>query len=228
MFSLSAFMKSLKQRFTAWYNRSNNRVGTLWEGRYKSVIVQDEERALRMMGTYIDLSPVRAGITDDPGKYRWSGYAEAMSGNERAMESIARITGATAERVLGRGLAQAAPVETPAQRKRRHLKALVCYRQMLGLTGRPRVREDRVMVRRGVSERVQARLRKESGVQRELLLQRVRHFTQGVIIGSRGFIDEWFERNRNWFRGKSQTERKTGARSIGKSWDGLYNLRQLR
>ena len=151
-----------------------------------------------------------------------------MSGNERAMESIARITGATAERVLGRGLGEAAPVETPAQRKRRHLKALVCYRQMLGLTGRPRVREDGIMVRRGVSERVQARLTKESGVKRELLLERVRHFTQGVIIGSRGFIDEWFERNRNWFRGKSQTERKTGARSIGKSWDGLYNLRQLR
>jgi len=57
----------------------------------------------------------------------------------------------------------------------------------------------------------QARLTKESGVKRELLLQRVRHFTQGVIIGSRGFIDEWFERNRNWFRGKSQTERKTGV-----------------
>ena len=228
MFSLSAFMKSLKQRFTAWYNRSNNRVGTLWEGRYKSVIVQDEERALRMMGTYIDLNPVRAGLTDDPGKYRWSGYAEAMSGNERAMESIAKITGATAERVLGRGLGEAAPVETPAQRKRRHLKALVCYRQMLGLAGRPRVTEDGRTIRRGVSEKVQTRLEKESGVKRELLLKRVRHFTQGVIIGSRGFIDEWFERNRNWFRGKSQTERKTGARSIGKSWDGLYNLRQLR
>ncbi|HWB03231.1 MAG TPA: transposase [Verrucomicrobiales bacterium] len=42
MFSLTEFMKALKQRLTQWYNRANNRTGTLWEGRYKSVIVQDE------------------------------------------------------------------------------------------------------------------------------------------------------------------------------------------
>ena len=51
MFSLSEFMKALKQRFTQWYNRRNGRDGTLWGGRYKSVIVQDENRALRTMAT---------------------------------------------------------------------------------------------------------------------------------------------------------------------------------
>ena len=230
MFSLSEFMKALKQRFTQWYNRRNERTGTLWEGRYKSVIVQDEESALRTMATYIDLNPVRAGLTDDPGSYRWSGYAEAMTGDTQAMENIAQITGTTAEHVHGRGLGEAAPVETAAMRKRRQLRALIHYRQMLGLAGRPRVREDGKTVRRGVSERVQQRLESASGVRREQLMKRVKHLTHGVIIGSREFINDWFERNRAWFGGRSQTCRKTGARRIGSGneWQGIYNLRRLR
>jgi hypothetical protein len=83
------------------------------------------------------------------------------------------------------------------------------------------------VVRRGVSAKVQARLEKESGVQREQLLKRVRHFTAGVIFGSREFIDGWFERNRKWFGGASAENRKTGARRIGKEWKQLYTLRQL-
>jgi hypothetical protein len=202
------------------------------------------------MATYIDLNPVRAGLTDDPGKYRWCGYAEAMAGNAAALEGIVKVTGTTAERVYGRGLegsettnsgttnsetgksgtsgGTSLPVETAGQRRRRQLKALVCYRQLLGLAGRPRVREDGVEVRRGVSAKVQARLESESGVKREQLLKRVRHFTDGVILGSREFINEWFERNRRWFSGRSAEHRKTGARKIAKDWKGLYNLRQLR
>ena len=228
MFSLSEFMKALKQRFSQWYNRRKGRTGVLWEGRYKSVIVEDEAKALRTMATYIDLNPVRAGIVEDPGDYRWSGYSEAMAGKAGAMEGLAQITGATAERVMGQGLGETAPVETPTQRKRRQLRALIHYRQMLGIAGRPRVREDGVVVRRGVNEKVQARLAAESGVKREQLLKRVRHFTDGVILGSQEFINGWFERNRAWFGGKSSVARKSGAKKIGKGWDKLYNLRQLR
>lgn len=228
MFSLSEFMKALKQRFTQWYNRRHERTGTLWEGRYKSVIVQDEERALRTMATYIDLNPVRAGVTEDPGTWRWSGYAEAMRGDGQAMENIARLTGATAARVQGQGLNGPAPAETPVQRKRRQLKALIHYRQMLGMAGRPRVTEDGKVFRRGVSAKVQARLEGDAGVRREQLMKRVRHFTDGVILGSRAFIDGWFREHRAWFGGKSQTERKTGARRIGKDWREIYSLRQLR
>ena len=228
MFSLSEFMKALKQRFSQWYNRRKGRTGVLWEGRYKSVIVQDETKALRTMATYIDLNPVRAGITEDPADYRWSGYAEAMTGKAEAMEGIALVTGAAAERIQGRGPGDSVPVETPEQRKRRHLRALVHYRQLLGLAGRPRVREDGTVVRRGLSEKVQARLSQESGVKLEQLLKRVRHFTDGVVLGSREFINGWFEQNRSWFGGKSSEARKTGARKIGNGWKDIYNLRQLR
>ncbi len=228
MYSLSEFMKRVKQRFTRWYNKRTGRVGIFWEDRYRSTIVQDEEKALRMMATYIDLNPVRAGITDDPGNYRWSGYAEAMAGKAEALEGIARITGATSDRVMGQGLGEAVPVETPAQRKRRHLRAVVHYRQMLGIAGRERVREDGKVIRRGLNAKAQHRFDSETGVRREQLMKRVRHFTDGVILGSREFINGWFERNRSRFGGKSATERKTGARSIGKGWTGIYNLRQLK
>ena len=59
MFSLSEFVKRLKFRFTRWYNRKNGRKGVLWESRYTSIIVEEEERALRTMAAYIDLNPVR-------------------------------------------------------------------------------------------------------------------------------------------------------------------------
>ena len=50
-------MKTLLQRFTRWFNRTHNRSGTLWEERYKSVIVESGIAA-RTMAAYIDLNPV--------------------------------------------------------------------------------------------------------------------------------------------------------------------------
>ena len=227
MYSLSEFVKRVKQRFARWYNKRTGRVGVLWEDRYKSTIVEDEAKALRMMATYIDLNPVRAGITDDPGTYRWNGYAEAMSGDARAQEGIAYITGATSERIHGQALNEPAPVESTEQRKRRQLKALVHYRQMLGIAGKPGILPNGKQVRRGLSAKVIAKLEAEHGIRRELLLKRVQHFTRGVIFGSREFINGWFERNRTWFKGGSAEKRKTGARPINKDWKGLYNLRRI-
>jgi hypothetical protein len=50
-----------------------------------------------------------------------------------------------------------------------------------------------------------------------------------VIFGSREFINDWFERNRDRLGGASRDKRKTGARKIGKGndWKHLYTLRQL-
>jgi hypothetical protein len=167
-------------------------------------------------------------MVSDPGDYRWCGYAEAMAGKLLAVEGLVKVTGWTAERVHGRALGAPEPVETDRQRRRRQLEALVRYRRLLGIAGKPRVDEVGRLVRRGLSERTMARLEGEGGIRTELLLRRVRHLTDGVILGSRGFIDGWFERNRNWFGGRSREERKTGARRIGKEWRELYNLRQLR
>ena len=88
---LDIFMKELKQRFTQWYNRENGRRGTLWEDRYKSVLVEGNENALITMAAYIDLNPVRAKMVDDPADYRWSGYGEAMGGGPLARKGLGRL-----------------------------------------------------------------------------------------------------------------------------------------
>lgn len=78
MWDVSGFMKLLKQRFTQWYNGRVGRKGTLWEDRFRSVVVEGAGVGLGAMAAYIDLNPVRAGLVKDPKEYRWSGYGEAM------------------------------------------------------------------------------------------------------------------------------------------------------
>ena len=58
------------------------------------------------------------------------------------------------------------------------------------------------------------------------LVRRVVHFTRGMMLGSREFVDGCFEANRSLFKGRSRTERKRGSRCLGRSaLRGLYALR---
>jgi hypothetical protein len=84
-------MKLVKQRFTQWYNRKHGRKGTLWEERYRSVLVDSAGEALATMAAYIDLNPVRAGLVDDPKDYPWCGYGEATEGNRNVPSSFDHI-----------------------------------------------------------------------------------------------------------------------------------------
>jgi hypothetical protein len=92
MFDFSVFNKLLKMRFSIWYNKAHDRFGTLWSERFKSTVVQDGD-ALRTMAGYIDLNCVRAGIVSDPKDYRYSGYAEAVAGNEKARAGLHHVYG---------------------------------------------------------------------------------------------------------------------------------------
>lgn len=89
MHDLSQFMKGLLIRFTRWFNRTHSRTGTLWEERFKSVIVESGVAA-RTMAAYIDLNPVRAGMVTDPADYRWSSYGEAVGGGAKGNGKKAR------------------------------------------------------------------------------------------------------------------------------------------
>ena len=78
--------KALKQQFTQWFNGRHGRKGTLWEERYKSVLVEGAGEALATMSAYIDLNPVRAGLVDDPREYRWCGYAAGIGDGHRGAQ----------------------------------------------------------------------------------------------------------------------------------------------
>lgn len=68
---LSAAMCALGQRYVPAFNRKHGRTGTLWEGRFKSCLV-DSERYLLTVHRYIELNPVRAAMTAEAERYRWS------------------------------------------------------------------------------------------------------------------------------------------------------------
>ena len=93
MHDVSWFMRTLKQRFSIWYNQSRDRFGPVWSERFKSVLVEGDHWALKTVAAYIDLNAVRAGLVSDPKDYRFCGYAEALGGGVLARSGLRVVTG---------------------------------------------------------------------------------------------------------------------------------------
>ena len=70
---VSQLMQSLGRYYVRYINQTYNRTGTLWEGRYKSTLVDSEEYLL-LVSRYIELNPVRANMVEHPAEYPWSSY----------------------------------------------------------------------------------------------------------------------------------------------------------
>jgi len=85
-----ALMKAVGQRYVQYINRTYRRSGTLWEGRYRSCLTQDETYLLTCQ-RYIELNPVRAAMVAHPGEYRWSSYAANAQGEVDAMVQPHRL-----------------------------------------------------------------------------------------------------------------------------------------
>jgi len=68
-------MQYLNTSYTVYYNVKRKKCGHLFQGRYKSIIVEADSYLLELT-RYIHLNPVRAKIVDSPEKYRWSSYPE--------------------------------------------------------------------------------------------------------------------------------------------------------
>ena len=210
MGDVSPFMKLLKQCYSISYNRRHSRTGTLWEGRYASILIEGESRALSTVAAYIDLNPVRAGIVKDPAEYRWSGYGEACGGSASARQGILALQS------FGK----------PAQ-KEDGAEALATYRTSLYTHGGERRDEAGRLQRVGFSSE-EARTVIERGGRMplpDLLRCRVRYFRDGLAFGSRAFVESVFERNRAHFGAK----RKTGARRMRFCLaEGVCTARDLR
>lgn len=71
--SISMMMQALGRRYVRYFNRAHSRTGTLWEGRFKSCLIQAEQYLLNVY-KYIELNPVRANMVADPADYHWSSY----------------------------------------------------------------------------------------------------------------------------------------------------------
>ena len=71
--SIPKTIQSLGRRYVAYFNKRYQRTGTLWEGRYRSTLV-DTDFYVVACHRYIDLNPVRARLVSDPGDYPWSSH----------------------------------------------------------------------------------------------------------------------------------------------------------
>lgn len=225
MHDLSEFIKGLKQRFTQWFNGHHGRRGTLWEGRFKSVLVQDGYAA-RVMAAYIDLNPIRAAMVQKPEDYKWCSYGEAVrpKNNKLARAGLCRVLGKMKE---ARQKTENVWDEGGAER----------YRMMLFSDGEevfadiPESGETGKKVRKGFKRKQVKKVLASGGKLTfgEVLRCRVRHFSDGMTVGSREFVDDVFIAARDRFSEK----RKTGARPMsGVRWKKketrLYSMRQLR
>ena len=231
MHDLGHYMKTLLGRFSKWFNSKHRRTGTLWEGRFKSVLVE-EGVASRAMAAYIDLNPVRAGMVEDPALYRWSSYGEAMGGGAKGTGAKAR---AGLVRAFGAHLGWDADARHWAGRVSRE------YRMLLLEDGQEKTREVRdadgliedKVVRKGMNPaKAEEELKRLIGWRDVALSQvvryRIRYFTDGAVLGSRGFVDEIFKSCRERFGAR----RKNGARGMrgsGAPAKGvLWSARDLR
>lgn len=70
---LSKILQNLSFRYTRWFNKKNQRLGHLFQGRYKAILV-DRDAYLPELVRYIHLNPVRARMVEGPEEYPWSGH----------------------------------------------------------------------------------------------------------------------------------------------------------
>jgi len=94
--SLSKTMQSIGRRYVQYFNHVYGRTGTLWEGRYKSTLI-DSERYLLTCMRYIELNPVRAAMVEHPGDFPWSSYRANAQGAQDVL-----LTSHAVYRRLGR------------------------------------------------------------------------------------------------------------------------------
>jgi putative transposase len=228
MQDLGEFMKGLLQRFTQWFNRAHSRSGTLWEDRFKSVIVEDGIAA-RTMSAYIDLNPVRAGMVKDPVEYRWSSYGEAVGGGKKGNGKKAR-EGLVRAYLCDQGVGFEAEKWQEVSR---------LYRRLMGLAlgkkpGRAKVSQalkGHGQITKNTAEFLESNdnetVLKDLGVAK-MLRCRIRYFTDGAVIGSREFVNEAFTSA----RGRFGPKRKDGARKLkgdsAATGGTLWSLRDLR
>jgi putative transposase len=209
MYDISEFTKTLKQRLTMSYNSRHDRRGTLWEERFKSVLIEGNEGALSTVAAYVDLNAVRAGLAKDPKDYRFCGYGEAVGGSGRAQAGLSHAMGTLGEPAKWAEVARS-------------------YRKLLYTRGEARgVSETGEPARPGFSAQTVKAVLDAGGALplNELLRCRVRYFTDGAVLGSRTFVGDVFDRHRHRFSPK----RRTGPRGmLGGQWGGLCTARRLR
>ena len=82
--SISLLMKRVAGRQTRYINKIEKRSGSLWEGRFKSSVVSTQEYLVSCC-RYVELNPLRAGLVENPGDYKWSSCSCKVKGTRNKL-----------------------------------------------------------------------------------------------------------------------------------------------
>ena len=189
MFDLSKCMKLMKEWYSTDFNERTGHAGTLWEGIFKSVILEPGTLACGNVAAYIDLNAPRAGMCNDPALYEWCSFHEACSAESSAASRQYYMA------IYGCDNWEA--VKSMHIDRMRHLE----------------------LIRKAKEQKYKA-----AGEMEFSDHYRMRAFTDGVILGSKAFINSIFESNRSIF----PASRKEGAKKVPGDIEGLFTLREVR
>lgn len=204
MNDLSIFMKRLKGSFAQEFNRRHKRYGALWSERFKSVLLEGGE-AVAAIAVYIDLNPVRAGLCEDPKDYRYCDYAEAI-----ATESATAVEGM-------RTILNLPPSASSEEVQRE-------YRKLLYLKGAVGSKNNQPAFDFDEAQKVVEQEKGELPLG-ERLRCKIRYLSDGVILGSRAFVELHCQRLKEKLGYKRQKV-PTALEVLGPA--GLWVFRKLR
>lgn len=202
MYDLSGFVRELKLSFSKDYNRRKERKGTLWEERFKATLVEGSTNALMNTAAYIELNPVRAGIVEDPADYRWCSYHAAVAGDTRSRQGISEL-------VSGMGP------------ELNYTESVGPYRVFFVERSVHQDGSRKGMNSGALEEAVAARGQLPKA--RELRM-RMRYFVDGLVIGSREYIEAFYEKRKDLL---NPTRKKTCYRIPGTSEIELHSYRKV-
>ena len=231
MHHLSEFMKGLMQSYTQWHNRKHERRGHLWEDRFKSVIVEDGNMA-RTLSAYIQLNPVRSGYVQQPEEYRWSSYGEAVGGawtdhgtlaqaglvrlwrGSEGMPADAELWNSEVAPALRMMMVEAEENKEPHGKEATPTAKATADAQgnsMEGENNNEATIEADTTTATGTGSATKPHTATIGGIPLARVLRlRIRYFTDGMVIGTKAFLEEAFQAGRERFG----ANRKTGARKL--------------
>jgi len=88
--NLSRGMQRLNGRYTQSFNRRHKRVGHIFQGRYKAILVEKESHLLELC-RYIVLNPVRAGLVNEVSQWQWSSYHDMLECTTSSWQAIEHV-----------------------------------------------------------------------------------------------------------------------------------------
>ena len=209
--NISEYARSVKQTFARWYNKINNRTGYFWGDRFKSVLFEPGNSLITCLA-YIELNPIRAKMVKLPEEYRWSSiHYRVVRGNRDHFLSFDGIFDNCDE---------ISKKEQLATYRYFVYKAGNVTRITLKDIEEGRWDDDRPRIDDIVyNEELQRNFQLPAG---DLILRKVRHFSDGLVIGTKLFIKKAYSQfGGNVILKKDRKAHQTGINS------SLYSLKRL-